>query len=249
MATGALDANGIWQYGEDDSETTFSGLLNKLASSTSDTVTRLEGFTGYTGLLPIANGGTNANTVAGAQDNLRVGLVPISPSSVAQAGGSASANTLGFVTFNGCTSVSLNGVFTSSYRRYKIVFAATLGSTTNIHMRMRATTDDSTANYFTGSRRDDSSGVGAAYSLSAQTYWVVGGGALNWAVHGSLDIYDPQILSSTRATIQASGHTGSHTASYAGALALNTNTAYDGFTLYPAAGSSSGAIQVFGYND
>lgn len=35
MATGALDANGIWQYGEDDSETTFSALLNKLASSTS----------------------------------------------------------------------------------------------------------------------------------------------------------------------------------------------------------------------
>lgn len=60
MATGALDANGIWQYGEDDSETTFSGLLNKLASSTSDTVTRLEGFTGYTGTLPIANGGTGA---------------------------------------------------------------------------------------------------------------------------------------------------------------------------------------------
>lgn len=35
MATGALDANGIWQYGEDDSEATFSALLNKLASSTS----------------------------------------------------------------------------------------------------------------------------------------------------------------------------------------------------------------------
>ena len=35
MATGALDTNGIWQYGEDDSEATFSALLNKLAASTS----------------------------------------------------------------------------------------------------------------------------------------------------------------------------------------------------------------------
>lgn len=35
MATGALDANGIWQYGEDDSNTTFSALLNRLGSSTS----------------------------------------------------------------------------------------------------------------------------------------------------------------------------------------------------------------------
>ena len=70
MATGALDANGIWIYGEDDSETTFSGLLNKLASSTSDTVTRLEGFTGYTGTLPIANGGTGQTTIAGIQSAL-----------------------------------------------------------------------------------------------------------------------------------------------------------------------------------
>lgn len=33
MATGALDANGVWIYGEDDSEATFSSLLNKHASS------------------------------------------------------------------------------------------------------------------------------------------------------------------------------------------------------------------------
>jgi hypothetical protein len=36
MATGALDANGVWIYGEDDSETTFSALLNKLGDSVSD---------------------------------------------------------------------------------------------------------------------------------------------------------------------------------------------------------------------
>lgn len=70
MATGALDANGIWQYGEDDSETTFSGLLNKLASSTSDTVTRLESFTGFTGTLPVARGGTGQTTIAGIQSAL-----------------------------------------------------------------------------------------------------------------------------------------------------------------------------------
>jgi hypothetical protein len=38
MATGSLDANGVWIYGEDDSETTFSALLNKLGDSTSDRI-------------------------------------------------------------------------------------------------------------------------------------------------------------------------------------------------------------------
>lgn len=34
MATGAPGTQGIWQYGEDDSEATFSALLNKVASTT-----------------------------------------------------------------------------------------------------------------------------------------------------------------------------------------------------------------------
>lgn len=42
MATGAIDTNGIWQYGEDDSETTFSALLNKLGASTSTQVGNLK---------------------------------------------------------------------------------------------------------------------------------------------------------------------------------------------------------------
>jgi hypothetical protein len=41
MATGSLDANGIWIYGEDDSEATFSALLNKLGDSTSDAIAPL----------------------------------------------------------------------------------------------------------------------------------------------------------------------------------------------------------------
>lgn len=41
MATGAIDANGIYQYGEDDSEATFSALLNKLGASTSTQVAAL----------------------------------------------------------------------------------------------------------------------------------------------------------------------------------------------------------------
>jgi hypothetical protein len=36
MATGSLNANGVWIYGEDDSNTTFSALLNRLGNSVSN---------------------------------------------------------------------------------------------------------------------------------------------------------------------------------------------------------------------
>lgn len=38
MATGYYDANGIWNYGEDDSDANFSSLLNRLATSVSGVV-------------------------------------------------------------------------------------------------------------------------------------------------------------------------------------------------------------------
>jgi len=41
MATGSPGTNGVWQYGEDDSEATFSALLNK-AASTTDTAIGLD---------------------------------------------------------------------------------------------------------------------------------------------------------------------------------------------------------------
>lgn len=38
MATGSNDSNGIYQYGEDDSASPFSTLLNKLASTVSSAI-------------------------------------------------------------------------------------------------------------------------------------------------------------------------------------------------------------------
>lgn len=110
MATGALDANGIWQYGEDDSETTFSGLLNKLASSTSDTVTRLESFTGYTGTLPVANGGTGATSAVNARTNLGLSGAVLQVKSTTLTSTASSSLT----TFSSLMNVSITPVSTSS---------------------------------------------------------------------------------------------------------------------------------------
>lgn len=67
MATGAPGTNGVWQYGEDDSEATFSALLNKVASTTDTQIgadrTRLtaveSAWTSYTPTFSSANGALN----------------------------------------------------------------------------------------------------------------------------------------------------------------------------------------------
>jgi hypothetical protein len=52
------------------------------------------------------------------------GLVQIVPSSVTVASGSGSANGNGAVEFSGCSSISLNGIFSSSYDNYRILISA-----------------------------------------------------------------------------------------------------------------------------
>jgi hypothetical protein len=60
----------------------------------------------------------------------QVGLVPIVPTSVSVGSGSASVNAAGLATFTGATHVTLNGVFSSAYAGYKIMFGTTANSAT-----------------------------------------------------------------------------------------------------------------------
>lgn len=236
MATGSLDANGIWIYGEDDSETTFSGLLNKLGDSVSDK---------FTGGLPIASGGTGATTVTDAQANLRVGLVPISPTSVAQAGGSASANTLGLVTFTGVSSLSLNGVFTSAYRNYRYVISGTTTAAASLLFRMRNSGTDATGNDYQRAVYFVPSGGGAFIVGSNNTAGdVVGTDSSSAFATG--DIFTPQLAQRTNVISHGAGRqlqlvisSTSHT----------LGNSYDGITFFVSTGSMTGTVQIFGYND
>lgn len=249
MATGSLDSNGIWLYGEDDSEPTHSALLNKLGTSVSDTVTRLEQFTGYTGTLPIANGGTGAKTVAAAQDTLRVGLVPISPSSVTFVTGTGSTNTLGKISFNSCTKVEINDVFTSAYTNYRILIRQSSSAVNQpwpIRMR-RAGADISTNIYYwMGAYQVYGGGLLAWSGLS--TAADLGRTSNNQATSAVVDIFHPQLVDRTTMHVHTSSDSTSlmySNASYnIGEFATHT-----GFSLFVNTGTITGTVQVFGYNE
>lgn len=234
MATGSYDANGIWQYGEDDNIALFSDLLKLGTASTSSA------FTADRARLATLE----ANSIAGS--------IPAKPSSVVVATGTAAVSTLGMVTFTGATSISLNGVFTSNFKRYKVVYSLTNSSGgANFSFRLRNSgTDLSAANsYYSASyrfRSDSSTVINAGSDNTAVV--LSGGSSASTNMAGETNIYDPQV--STAKTMFSGNHVilETNTLSYMqlhGAHTQGTGT-YDSLTFYPSAGNFTGSMVVYG---
>ena len=199
------------------------------------------------------NSSTNpgGRDIAGWYVNTRqTGLRPIQPSSVVIASGSGSANSLGVISFTGATAVSLNGVFSSDYRSYKIVFSEINPSSagTVINSRMRAAGTDSTTTYdYHGARQFAGNAVSLYAGVNA-TAWDMGNYAGILSI--SMDIHNPFIATTTSAQVIGSQWVAGvgYGAGFSG-YAHAVSTSYDGITFYPAAGTLGGTVQVFGYND
>lgn len=242
MATGALDANGIWQYGEDDSETTFSALLNKLGGSTSTTVTRLEEM-----------GGITAAQAETARANLRVGLVPISPSSVVIATGTGSANALGQVSFSGATSVTMENLFSTDFSNYRFVFKIdSITGNADIYLRLRTTSGNETgANYSVVRLNAQGSGTVDVTSGAFDHARITSSHSTsNTGASAAIDILDPFKTVRTRFTYSSNGATTAGVvATYTGVVTHTLSNSYTGLYFYPTSGNFTGTLQVFGYND
>jgi hypothetical protein len=174
------------------------------------------------------------------------GLVSMAPTSIAYSGTSAGINADGGVDFSAVTSLSLNGVFTSDYDNYLIVFQATAGET--VYFRMRASgTDNSTASSY------------VRQQLSANSTTVSGtritdnqGAAFN--VAGTLTagsffhIYGPYLAQPTATrSVNAWDSNSARINDVAGTH--NQSTSYDGITFTSSPTAMTGNIHVFGYEE
>lgn len=176
----------------------------------------------------------------------RAGLAKIVPSSVAVGSGTGSADSLGTVTFTGVSSVSLNGVFTSTYKNYRIVINAKHALTADVTFRVRASgTDLSSASAYIEGRYY----IGVVTSLAAgntnnsfNTSWTLNQ-ITTVAGHIIMDIANPQATEVTTATTTV---TGGYLQIFGQSLATSNTTSYDGFTVV-SAGSMTGTVSVYGY--
>jgi len=177
------------------------------------------------------------------------GLVPITPTSIAVGGGTATSAGNGQVTFTSVTtSLSLNGVFSALYTNYRIVlFAEAASAAMGLSIRMRVGgTNDSSGSY-------DSQQV---YAVGATPYaqqpanttaWNVQIGATQ--VHVSaFDIYRPFLAQPTSGIYTFSEQASLVTVGVVnvGGMLHDESTSYDGISFLVGVGIT-GTVSVYGY--
>jgi hypothetical protein len=141
-------------------------------------------------------------------------------------------------------------LFTSAYKNYKIVISGkgSAATTVALNIRMRAnTTDDSTNNYyFWQTYRTQASGA-TDYSATL-TGFLVGTVSGSLRTYAEVDISYPQVADYTTMTGQAIG-VGSTTSEFSNVAGYkNVTTQFNGMTIYPASGTITGEVSIYGYS-
>jgi hypothetical protein len=183
------------------------------------------------------------------------GLVQIVPTSITGVSGTSSVDSNGLVTFSGISSISLNGCFSSNHRNYAVVLRVKHDSSTFIHInaRLRASgTDVSSANYQTRTIVWGNDGGASGESRVNGTSMLI---AWNQGTKNSLatfDIGDPFLSEYTNfignVMVGYIGNDTNQITSLTGGM-LQTTTSYDGITFFPASGTASGNVKIYGYKN
>lgn len=177
------------------------------------------------------------------------GLVPITPTSIANSGGTASISAQ-TVTFSAVNSVSLNGIFSATYRRYAIELNAKNSTSAEVRFRLRASGTDSSANSYYQTLAF-SYGTTAGASSGTATYVGIYLGTSGSATDIARVIFDAPFSNSewTQGFIDSwsyqqdvanfvqrrSGHN------------FQATTSFDGISVYPASGTFTGQLRIYGF--
>lgn len=233
MAVGTYDANGIWHYGESDNIAPFSATLNKLADSASSAITAAKA------------------RLATLEASSLSGFIPLTPASIDKSGGTAGVNTLGIVSFNGVSYISLNGILTPGYKNYKLIINATCTLNPGVPaLRLRLGGSDSTGgsyNYSGYSARN--TGAFGAWNGNANTTFDLG--RFNTTPSAFVvDLFQPNQNAITNITIASACSDNVSQLSVHLSGLFNGTTQFDGFTFFSQNGGTiEGTIQVLGIND
>jgi hypothetical protein len=181
--------------------------------------------------------------------NARSGLVPITPSSVNVGSGTATIGANGKVSLNAVgTNVSLNGVFSSTYEHYRVLYSVTFAAANTSALRFRAAgTDRSSSLYDWVALVADATGPRQVRNAASTSITI---GVANTTLSLDMTVFYP--ASSTIPTrMQSKGLAWTPAAapniidSYGG---YSTANAEDGLSFILGGSTVTGTVQVFGFN-
>jgi hypothetical protein len=173
------------------------------------------------------------------------GLNIVTPSSIANSGGSSSASG-GETTFTAVNSISLNGVFSSTYDNYFLSINLTGSTSLVLNYRLRTASDDSSANYFHQeftSSSTTNTGTRTSTATSGRLAGLVG----TDPVMVVSNINAPNLAQFTLMNVSPNDQAGFSFAILTGAM--RTSTQYTGITLIPSTGTITGKVRVYGYKN
>ena len=180
------------------------------------------------------------------------GLVVMTPTSIVSTGtgNSSSIGANGKVTFSSCNTLSLNGVFTSSYDNYMIVTrgkSATSYPYSYIRLRVNGVDNSTASSYVSQYLNSSSTSVGAGRLTDTRTseafYASLEGGA-------TVFFFGPNLAQPTAfRSVTTVGDGAAAWTNWDVASTHNQSTAYDGFSIVmQGTHSASGLITVYGFN-
>jgi hypothetical protein len=191
----------------------------------------------------------NVNTDTGVAALNTMGLRNVVPTSVSTSSGSATYNANGTVTFSGVTSIQLNGVFTSTYESYHIVFVSRKAASADSYLRIRMVTSGTplTSGYAGGYTAFYSGGTTTNSSSSTTSFPVIQNFYSVAEFNGTIS--RPRVSGITELTTTAIGSNGASQIVGNGTTEISSGGTFDGIQIYTDASTISGTIKIYGYNN
>lgn len=170
------------------------------------------------------------------------------PSSISYAGTFASVNEFGRVSFSGLTSLSLDGVFSSTYDNYMVLVRGNnAAGSVELRLRLRSSgTDNTTASSYVSQALSATSTTVTGFR-DTQSYAVFSYTYATQRVGYSCFLFGPNLTQPTAMRVVSVADDTSARI-YDNAMTHNQSTSYDGFTIYPASSTFTGAVAVYGCN-
>lgn len=184
---------------------------------------------------------------SGSYQTISPGSTLVAPSTIANTGGgsSASINASGSVTFSACATVSLNGIFTSTYDNYLVLWKGTTSTSgVDVQVKLRLSGTDSSASY--NFQRLDASGTTVSAARFTNQTTGMRAGISDTNISGfAMYFFGPGIAARTVArSISAGANSGGYLEDFVSTH--DVATAYDGATFYVSSGTVSGDLYVYG---